>query len=206
MSNPIPIKNNHSKKNDEEEPMFQTPPTIQSKPILDFIRSTSTHLSTLKENDSEPEKELEDQEIPKQIELSREDIFVNLTLIAKIEAGNKLIRNKSDKFLNIDTSYFPSLTRWINGNNRTNIMAFINLVLHKAFELNDMIVKEKNDSDAQLLFRLTSDLKNSLNGLNNLKQTYSSDKLVQSEIDVMIDNIRSKLDNNSKILNFKIHY
>ena len=62
-----------------------------------------------------------------------------------------------------------------------------------------MMLKEKN---AQQLFRLTNDLKNSLNGLNNLKQTYSYDKLIQSEIDVMIDNIRSRLDFNSKNLHF----
>lgn len=179
---------NKTKKSDEDDIIFQTPPTVS--PMMDMMKK--------EKEDVESIEELE------KIELTKEEIFVNLTLIAKIEAGDKLIRNKSDKFLNIDTSYFQFITRWFNGVNRTNILAFINLVLRKAFQLNDNIIKEKNNTDALLLFRLTSDLKNCLNGLNNLKQTYSFDKLVQAEIDVMIDNIRSKLDINSKNLNFSI--
>lgn len=64
------------------------------------------------------------------------------------------------------------------------------------------MLEEKSEKSAVTVFRLTADLKNSLNGLNNLKQTYSTDKLIQSELDVMIDNIRNKLDLNSKNLNF----
>jgi hypothetical protein len=188
-SEAIATKNNTkpNKKIEEDDTVFQTPPTVS--PMVEMLKK----------------EEIESLEELEKIELTREEIFVNLTLIAKIEAGDKLIRNKSDKFLNIDTSYFQFITRWFNGVNRTNILAFINLVLRKAFQLNDNIIKEKNHTDALLLFRLTSDLKNCLNGLNNLKQTYSFDKLVQAEIDVMIDNIRSKLDINSKNLNFTIH-
>ena len=64
------------------------------------------------------------------------------------------------------------------------------------------MLEDKSEKSAVTVFRLTADLKNSLNGLNNLKQTYSMDKLIQSELDVMIDNIRNKLDLNSKNLNF----
>jgi hypothetical protein len=136
----------------------------------------------------------------KNMELSQEDIFVNLRLISKIEVGNKLIQ--TDKHVNIDNSYFQSITRWFKGNNRKDSMMFINVILTKSFELNDKLLHEKSEESAQILLRLNNDLKNSLNGLINLKQTYSSDKLVQSEIDVMIDNITSKLDLNSKNLNF----
>ena len=136
----------------------------------------------------------------KNMELSQEDIFVNLRLISKIEVGNKLIQ--TDKHVNIDNSYFQSITRWFKGNNRKDSMLFINVILTKSFELNDKLLHEKSEESAQILLRLNNDLKNSLNGLINLKQTYSSDKLVQSEIDVMIDNITSKLDLNSKNLNF----
>ena len=66
------------------------------------------------------------------------------------------------------------------------------------------MLEDKSEKSAVTVFRLTADLKNSLNGLNNLKQTYCYDKLIQAEIDVMIDNIRSKLDYNSKNLNFTI--
>lgn len=136
------------------------------------------------------------------IVLSLEDIFINLSLLSKIDVGDKLIQNGAMKHLNIDTSYFQFITRWFKGSNRNNSLKFINHVLNKAFEYNDNLLEDKTEKSALTLFRLTADLKNSLNGLNNLKQTYNMDKLIQSEIDVMIDNIRNKLDLNSKNLNF----
>lgn len=125
--------------------------------------------------------------------LTIDDVFINLTLIAKIEVGHKLIKN--GKHLNIDTSYFQPVSRWFAGANRNTTLIFISAILHKAFELLFELYSQLNIQDSvQLLIRLNSELKNSINGLTNLKQTYYYDKLVQSEIDVMIDNIRTKLE------------
>lgn len=139
-------------------------------------------------------------EQPKPQEFNIEDIFVNLRLISKIEVGNKLIQ--SDKYVNIDSSYFQFFTRWFNGVNRNDSLQFIGQVITKAFEFNDKIIDDNTEETAQILLRLNTDLKNAIGGLTNLKQTYYNDKLIQSEIDVMIDNISSKLDLNSKQLNF----
>lgn len=137
---------------------------------------------------------------PKIVELTSDDIFVNLRLISRIEIGDKLIQ--TDNHINIDTSYFQSITRRFRGNSRNETIKFISLVLHKAFELNDKLLEDKSQDSIQILLRLNSDLKNSLSGLINLKQTYLSDKLFQSEIDVKMDYIQSRLDNNLKHINF----
>lgn len=189
-SKPIPIKNTLKPKDDSSDDEYKTPNTPN------FLNEKNVRFSLDKNIEEEEPENLDN------IVLTREDIFVNLTLLAKIEVGDKLIRNKDDKHLNIDTSYFQFITRWLKGNSRNTSLKFISLVLTKAFEINDKLLEEKTQISAQQLFRLTSDLKNCLNGLNNLKQTYSYDKLIQSEIDVMIDNIRSKLDLNSKNLHF----
>jgi hypothetical protein len=174
--------------------------------ILDDNNSSSSSFS-LKTIASKflptPSESIEDNEPDiSSISLSLEDIFINLTLLSKIDVGDKLIQNGNMKHINIDTSYFQFITRWFKGSNRNNSLKFINHVLNKAFEYNDSMLEEKSEKSAVTVFRLTADLKNSLNGLNNLKQTYSTDKLIQSELDVMIDNIRNKLDLNSKNLNF----
>jgi hypothetical protein len=129
-------------------------------------------------------------------ELTLEDIYVNLTLLSKIEVGDKLIKN--GKNINIDTSIFPFITRWFYGHNRNDILFFIGLILNKAFVINDELTNELKNTETQQLLRLTNDLKNAINGLGNLKQTYHYDKLAQSEIDVMIENIRTKVDLNLK--------
>ena len=135
-----------------------------------------------------------------EINLTLEDIFINLRLISKIEVGNNLIHD--DKHVNIDTSYFQSISRWFNGMNRKTNLEFITFVLNSAFNFNDNLIKAKEENSHQVIFRLTSDLKNAIQGLTNLKLTYSHDKLIQSEIDVMIENIRLKIDSNSKTIKF----
>jgi hypothetical protein len=195
-SKPIPIKNTLKPKEESSDDEYKTPNAPN------FLNDKNVRFSLDNLLDPNKNEYVEEPENLDNIVLTREDIFVNLTLISKIEVGDKLIRNKDDKHLNIDTSYFQFITRWLKGNSRNTSLKFISLVLSKAFEINDTLLADKTHVSAQQLFRLTSDLKNCLNGLNNLKQTYTYDKLIQSEIDVMIDNVRSKLDLNSKSLHF----
>ncbi len=117
------------------------------------------------------------------------EVFINLTVISKIASGDKLVL-EHDHLLNIDTSYLQFVTRWWRGANRMEMLDFMNTVLSRAFEMNKRFLEEQNEV---MIFRLTTDLKNALTGLNNLKQTYPHDKLVQSEIDVMMENIRATL-------------
>ena len=131
-------------------------------------------------------------------EMTLEEVFININLISKIEPNYKLFIN--NKFINIDTSYIQSISRWFFGNDRKNTIFFVNLVINKSFEYCDKLLTTKN-IDTKLLFRITSDIKNSINGLLNLKHTYSSDKLVQAEIDVIIENIRNKIEINTTKLN-----
>ena len=133
-------------------------------------------------------------------DLNLEDVFINLRLISKINQGEKLLQ--FDKHINIDTSYFQVITRWFRGASRNESIGFIQKVLAKSFDFSDKLVEDKSNESAQKLLRLNTDLKNCLEGLANLKVTYMHDKLIQSEIDVIVDNIRSKLDLNAKYLNF----
>ena len=133
-------------------------------------------------------------------EMTLEEIFININLISKIEVNDKLIIN--NKFINIDTTYIKPLTRWLYGNDRKSTLFFLNLIINKSFEYCDNILSEEdNNNNTKLLFRLTTEIKNSINGLLNLKQTYTCDKLVQAEIDVIVENIRTKIDYNTNNIN-----
>lgn len=128
------------------------------------------------------------------LDLTTEHVFINLNVLAKIQPGDKLIVSE-DGLFNIDTSVFPMFSRWWKGISRTDVLHKIGRVLSQAFSLNEKWMTEQN---ANMLFRLTSDLKNALTGLNHLQLTYPDDKLVESEIDVMMENIRTKLYANYK--------
>ena len=117
-----------------------------------------------------------------------DDIFINLKIISKIEIGDKIMEN--EKYINIDKSYLQFILRWYFEINRINNLNFINKIYKQSFDLYDYF--QKNDMEL-LLLRLNTELKYSIGGLINYKQTYINDKLFQSEIDVLIENIRSKI-------------
>jgi len=155
--------------------------------------NTNTQLNTIKTI-----AQIQEEFIKIVSEMTLEEVFININLISKIEPNYKLFIN--NKFINIDTSYVQSISRWFFGNDRKTTIFFVNLVINKSFEYSDKLLTTKN-LDTKLLFRITSDIKNSINGLLNLKHTYSSDKLVQAEIDVIIENIRNKIELNTTKLN-----
>lgn len=118
-----------------------------------------------------------------------DNILINIRLISKIDVGNKIITN--DKYIDIDTSYFPSLFRWYYEIDRKKNIEYIISIYERAFQLIEKLKKNKNTI---LLNRLINELKQSITGIFNYKQTYITDKLFQSEIDILIDNIRNKID------------
>lgn len=146
--------------------------------------------------DKETENNIKNEEKSDNETLTLQEVYINLVLISKINVNDKLICNS--KYINIDNSYFKSLTRWYRGVSRNTNLQFINFILTNAYIFNDKLLLGNNEDDNQNLLRLTNELKNSINGLLNLKQTYTFDKLIESEIDVLIENIRNKVE-----LNFK---
>ena len=157
----------------------------KNKPIIkpDIIENNIEIKPEIKENSIEiKENTIEI------INFTLEEIFVNLRLLSKIEDGDKLYQ--TGNYINIDNSFLQSITRKYYGLDRKKIIVFINLVINKSFVFIDNIIKSNNTN---LLFRLKSDLKNSIPGLRNVKNTYGNDKLVQAEIDIIIDNIETKL-------------
>jgi len=125
--------------------------------------------------------------------LSLDDVIVNLNVLSNIKVGNKLYHNNN--YLNINNNYFSFIYRWYNNINRHDSIEFINIILVETFKYNNLLY-----NNHVLLFRLTDSLQNSINGLENLKITYNGDKLIVSKIDCMIDSIRSKIDENFKLL------
>ncbi len=182
----------------KEQDSTQTPlPTIDtSEPVendSNQLNQSNTELSKDQANANQAnatqtntDKQIDYEQVVKLMSL--DDIFINLNLIAKIEVGDKLYIN--DKYINIDMSYAKSVLRWFYGIDRKITIGFVRMIINKSFEFCEQL------TDTKLKFRLNNDLKNSINGLVKLKQTYLADKLVQAEIDVIIEDIRLKIESN----------
>ena len=172
---------------------------MDTVPSLKGESSNDNNMNANVESSSEAQESTELNVVTTKLEFTLEEILINLSLISKIENGNKLVI--TDKYINIDTSYFNFVTRWLFGNSRMQTMEFIREMLNQSFLHGMKLIQEDTETSNQLLLRLNSELKNSINGLTNLKQTYYMDKAIQAKIDVMIENIRDQLE--LKLKNFR---
>ena len=167
---------------------------------------------------------VEENEIPlleKKI-LTIDDILINLKIISRIRKGDKLYFNLDD-ILEIDNRlYFRSLRRWLSNDSRIRTIKYINKIIDKSFEIiNKTYINEINkknnkinsnkksiepfkEENSNLLQRLSLSMTNSIDGLQNMSYTYKNDSLFQSQIDILIEKIKIRIDKINKILKIDI--
>lgn len=119
-------------------------------------------------------------------------ILANLSFLSKIEPNQKIFvsYNDSDKInfeLKIDNSYVPKLTRWYYSQGRNETIKILKKLIDLSIEQFDMHIKSNNTIEMSNYNNL---LQKSMLGLNNLKITYNSDKIVLEELNMIIAKIK----------------
>ena len=118
--------------------------------------------------------------------LNIEDIVLNLKLISKIKQNDKMII--INQILNVDSRLLQSVRRWYTCDNRNDTVQFIENVINTAIDyMNHDKTNKVYDVDS-----IKIELKNTLQGLDNLSATYKIDNLIISKIDILKEKI-SKL-------------
>jgi len=112
------------------------------------------------------------------------DILVNLKVLEKVEINQKLI--SKGKFLNIEyDSIIPlSIRRWLRQDNRDEMLKKINIVICESIKL------LKDENYKEFYNDLVSYLNKSINGLENIKETYKYCSQTCAQIDVLIDIVK----------------
>jgi hypothetical protein len=132
-----------------------------------------------------------------------EKLFTNLKIISKIKVNEKIYIN-NDQFVIVEkNNLLLSIIRSIFKEDRhknilqlneiyDDIITYLNNKLHSKYLYTD----NKNELEAETHIELcrnilviTDALEKSKNGINNLKQTYNHDTLVDSRLDNIINNI-----------------
>ena len=157
-------------------------------------------------------------------DMNIDQIIINLKIIALIKKHEKLSVREEDKSLIIDPQfnflYFQSFKRWLNQDNRQKTMTYIHKIINKTFEWMDKTYdeyKHKEDisedieispeifeeSKENLLLRISKEVINAAEGLKNLRITYKNDSRINSEIQLLLDKIKIKVDKINSALNVK---
>ena len=116
--------------------------------------------------------------------------ITHLKFISTFEPGDKI--NISTLQIEKNT-LLNSIKRYWYGESRNTTLNFITTTIEQSFQIVLTLLNSDNIRDKMLCFSITIDLKKCINGLKNLQQTYSDDKLFFCTIDTIIDNIDAKI-------------
>lgn len=139
------------------------------------------------------------------------NLLYKLTIISYIKQGEKLYCD-DDLNIFVDNSYIPSVIRYIYNQNRNITSKVLNDIINEVIYITDFVYrneislkkneKEKNDRQIRTFFKESNDkiLKNfyikltcTLDGLNNLKLTYSGDNTIKTSIDLLIGRLQTRI-------------
>jgi len=173
------------------------------------------------ENDSDNESTTKPE-----IQLNIENVITNLKIISNLKPNDKLTIKKS--LLSIDTPYYSQgMYRWWNQDSRTSTMVELEKIINDTFTIIDNIysaeLHEKTggkniestyyknslpqtyfqNENSQQLQTFSSELTNTIKGLQNLKLTYRKDISICSKIDVMIEKINIRIKKINQLLTIK---
>lgn len=123
--------------------------------------------------------------------VGNEDIIPKLKFISKLNKGDKInVKNmyiQHNNFINkVSRSFFHI-------DDRTNTLYFVTNTVKKGFELFHQHVDSDSNFDVIFCTNIYSDLKNTITGLLNLKETYIEDLMFTCKIDALIEEIDARL-------------
>lgn len=119
---------------------------------------------------------------------NNEEIISRLKFIGHIQKEEKIdVRHVSRQPNNLITKFYRSI---VYPDNRTNSLKFIKDVINRSFEIIENFMIKGDIVTCKVIF---SDLLKAKNGMFNLKYTYNEDTKFCCDLDVVIENVSSKI-------------
>jgi hypothetical protein len=119
------------------------------------------------------------------------EIISNLKFIGKIKAGEQI---NIDSLSICSRNIFSGIYRSLHGESRDRTFHYFSLIIKRAFEKIQAYISSERLSDKMLSAQLINNLCLSVDGLNNLKETYNEDRSFICDLETLIENIQSRLE------------
>ena len=118
------------------------------------------------------------------------DIITNLKFIGTIQKGEKIdVKNSKIE----ENNLFTPLRRMLMGESRETTFQFINTTIDRSFEIINSYVFSEKLSEKKFVTNVVLDLYKTIAGLKNIQTTYSDDKNFYCKIEIILEDINSKL-------------
>ena len=127
-----------------------------------------------------------------------DDLLTSLKVISRVQQHERLATSNEvvrvEKMDQTWYSYLLPLRRWYNGESRESNIQSVGKIIDNAFsQLRLYADKEKSTSEQLFVMRLTTDLENTIKGLQNLRTTYNNDSVAQARIDLLVERVQTQL-------------
>ena len=119
------------------------------------------------------------------------EIISRLKFVGRINKGEKL--NTQYVFVQPDDMVTRLSRTFYNKDNRSKTLGFIRSTIDRTFEIIQALIISQDASDICTLNNMLIDLKQSKNGILNLKDTYSTDLKFCCDLDTIVQDIDAKL-------------
>ena len=123
-------------------------------------------------------------------------LLCSLKIIGRLRAHERLSTTGSSVRVE-SQDVLQSLRRWWNGETRERNLQTITEIVDSAFsqlELRrDTTTTRKSNTERVFNIRLKEELKNTQQGLQNLQTTYEADSVAHARISVLVDRIKTQL-------------
>ena len=120
-------------------------------------------------------------------------IFTNLKVISKIDTNSKIIIRNGNIYIDDTKAWYQFAKRWILGDDRYGTIQFLKTIIQTAFNYSsNTSMKYKSTQEKSILNILENikgDFKNSLQGIEKLKQTYNDDLVMVSNLEIIHNGI-----------------
>ena len=120
---------------------------------------------------------------------SRRQVLTRLKFIGTIQAHEKI----DSRSLKIEsTNIFTPLKRmFFTGDSRESTLHFFSNTIDRSFEIISAYIHSSKVSEQIFCSNIIQDLISSVRGLQSMQKTYADDKLIVSEINVLIESIQA---------------
>ena len=143
-------------------------------------------------------------------DLEIDSILLDLKIISQIKENDKLITSKD--LLEIDNSYFQSIKRYWNNDNRLSTIDYIKNVVNNTLKFTDITFNDSNnntnifkENNSHILQRFLVEMTNAIKGLDNLKLTYNNDTTIISAIDIYKEKLTMRIEAIQNILTINVN-
>lgn len=153
-------------------------------------------------------------------EIVRDNCLTNLKILSKIKSGDKLYYYEN-AFIIDSPALIQPISRWYYAESRTTTVKHLEELLVKLFQTIDHIYSSEvgketiennyyarvsktnivfKEENSQMLLQFINEMKNAIEGLGNLKQTYKDDISTCSSIDIVIEKLNVRIKKISGVL------